>query len=163
MFQELHFNQQPMDKLQYIRSLKNQGKKVLMVGDGLNDAGALKESQLGISVSDDIYHFSPACDVIMDARSFGKILKSMQLAKGSLKLIKAAFVLSFLYNIIGLSFAISAQLSPIVCAILMPLSSVTIVGFITAGVHLLAKKLEQELPAAVVEKEEEGNKLKKAA
>jgi Cu+-exporting ATPase len=140
-FDALHFNQQPMDKLQYIRSLKAKGKNVLMVGDGLNDAGALKESQMGISISDDIYHFSPACDAILDARSFDKISASMQLAKSSMTIIRIAFVLSFLYNIIGLSFAVSAQLSPIVCAILMPLSSVTIVGFVSAAVHLAGKKL----------------------
>ena len=144
LFDELHFNQQPMDKLKYIRQLKAGGKKVLMIGDGLNDAGALQESNVGISVSDDIYHFSPACDAILDAKSFDKILKAMQLAKGSQKIIKVAFLLSFLYNIIGLSFAVSAQLSPIVCAILMPLSSVTIVGFVTLGVQLLARKLEKQ-------------------
>jgi P-type Cu+ transporter len=152
-----------MDKLQYIRRLKEAGKKVLMVGDGLNDAGALKESQLGISVSDDIYHFSPACDVIMDARSFNRILRSMQLAKSSLKLIKVAFILSFLYNIIGLSFAVSAQLSPIVCAILMPLSSVTIVGFITGGIHLLAGKLEKQPDPRAIREEANEAELPKAA
>jgi len=142
-FDQLHFNQHPMDKLEYIRRLKENGKVVLMVGDGLNDAGALKESQLGISVSDDVYHFSPACDVIMDAKSFDKILKSMKLAKGSMKVIHIAFILSFLYNIIGLSFAVTAQLSPIVCAILMPLSSVTIVGFVTVGIRYMAGRLER--------------------
>ncbi|WP_017730932.1 heavy metal translocating P-type ATPase [Nafulsella turpanensis] len=144
LFDELHFNQQPMGKLSYIRKLKEKGRKVLMIGDGLNDAGALQESNVGISVSDDIYHFSPACDAILDAKSFDKILKSMQLAKGSRKIINIAFLLSFLYNIIGLSFAVSAQLSPIVCAILMPLSSVTIVGFVTLGVQLMARKLEKQ-------------------
>ncbi|WP_143960802.1 heavy metal translocating P-type ATPase [Litoribacter populi] len=142
-FDSLEFNQQPMEKLEYIRNLKSQGKKVIMIGDGLNDAGALQESQLGISVSDDIYHFSPACDVIMDAKSFPKLQNAMDLAKGSMKVIKIAFVLSFLYNIIGLSFAVTAQLSPIVCAILMPLSSVTIVGFVTLGIHWWASKLEK--------------------
>ena len=141
-FDQLHFNQHPMDKLEYIRALKEKGKHVLMVGDGLNDAGALKESQLGISVSDDVYHFSPACDVIMDAKSFDKILKSMKLAKSSMKVINIAFILSFLYNVIGLSFAVTAQLSPIVCAILMPLSSVTIVGFVTLAIRYLAQRLE---------------------
>ena len=143
LFTELHFNQQPIDKLEYVRKLKAKGRKVLMIGDGLNDAGALKESNIGISVSDDIYHFSPACDAILDAKSFGKILKSMQLSRRCLKIIKIAFVLSFLYNITGLSFAVSAQLSPIVCAILMPLSSVTIVGFVTAGIRVYAGKLEK--------------------
>ncbi|MBT0810534.1 heavy metal translocating P-type ATPase metal-binding domain-containing protein [Litoribacter ruber] len=142
-FDELKFNQQPMEKLEYIRNLKSQGRKVIMIGDGLNDAGALQESQLGISVSDDIYHFSPACDVIMDAKSFPKLQDAMKLAKSSMKVIKIAFVLSFLYNIIGLSFAVTAQLSPIVCAILMPLSSVTIVGFVTGGIRWWASKLEK--------------------
>ena len=142
-FDQLHFNQQPLDKLQYIRRLKAQGKKVLMVGDGLNDAGALKESQMGISVSDDIYHFSPACDAILDAKRFDKILTGMQLAKRSMTIIQIAFVLSFLYNMVGLSFAVTANLAPIVCAILMPLSSVTIVGFVTGAVLWKGKKLER--------------------
>ncbi|EMR04404.1 heavy metal translocating P-type ATPase [Cesiribacter andamanensis] len=143
-FDALHFNQQPMDKLQYIRRLKAQGKKVMMVGDGLNDAGALKESQLGISVSDDVYHFSPACDAILDAKRFEKILTGMQLAKSSMRIINIAFILSFLYNIIGLSFAVTANLAPIVCAILMPLSSVTIVGFVTAAVLWKGSRLEKD-------------------
>ena len=63
---DLKFNQSPENKLEYIESLQRDGKNVLMMGDGLNDAGALKQSDIGIAITEDITGFSPACDGILD-------------------------------------------------------------------------------------------------
>ncbi|NOZ74044.1 MAG: HAD-IC family P-type ATPase, partial [FCB group bacterium] len=65
----LMFRQSPEDKLNFIQKLQSRGRRVLMMGDGLNDAGALKQSEVGISISEDINTFSPACDAILDAQS----------------------------------------------------------------------------------------------
>src|SRR5690606_27934035 len=100
---ELRFNQSPIEKLQYIEQLQNQHKKVLMIGDGLNDAGAIKQSDVGIVVSEDINNFSPSCDAILDAKIFQKLPTFLKFSRISIRLIWAAFTISFLYNIIGLS------------------------------------------------------------
>jgi Cu+-exporting ATPase len=135
----MHFNQSPMDKLNYIKSLKSEGKHILMIGDGLNDAGALNESHVGISIADNIYHFSPACDAILEANKFSELFKFIAFTKTTMNIIKLSFVISFLYNIFGISFAADGLLTPILSAILMPLSSVTVVAFITLLTRSFAK------------------------
>ena len=135
----LHFNQSPEDKLQYIRQLKAESKKILMVGDGLNDAGALNESHVGISISDDIFQFSPACDAILKSDQFSKLNHFIHFTHKAMMVVFISFGISFLYNVIGLSFAVSGTLSPIIAAILMPISSVSVVAFATLSVYLLAK------------------------
>lgn len=137
-FEALHFNQSPLNKLEYLKEIEDRGGKSMMIGDGLNDAGALKQSSLGVAVADNIYHFSPACDAIMDARQFGKLNRFLGFSHKSMRIVKAAFVFSFFYNVIGLSFAVSGMLTPLVAAILMPVSSVSVVGFITLAVNWAA-------------------------
>jgi Cu+-exporting ATPase len=134
---EFNFNQNPQDKLSYLKKL-NLISKTLMVGDGLNDAGALQESTVGVAISDQVSHFSPASDAILDASSFQKIPAFLSFAISSRNIIKASFVLSFLYNIVGISLAVNGLLSPVVCAILMPLSSISVVIFTTLATNLLA-------------------------
>lgn len=133
-----NFNQSPVDKLDYLKSLNQKGKNTLMVGDGLNDAGALQESQVGVAISDQVSHFSPASDAILDATSFAKIPQFLSFAKSSRMIIKISFGLSFLYNILGLSLAVQGILSPVLCAILMPLSSISVVVFTTLATNFLA-------------------------
>lgn len=137
---ELHFRQSPHDKLKFVEELQNRGKKVLMIGDGLNDAGALKQSDVGISISDDTNNFSPACDGILDSKSFSRLKILIAFSKTSKKIIVESFVFSFIYNIIGLSFAFRGTLSPMVAAILMPVSSISAVVFTTLSTNIAARK-----------------------
>lgn len=138
----MFFNQKPGDKLQFIKDLQNQNKRVMMVGDGLNDAGALAQSDVGIVISEDINVFSPACDGILDARKFGRIHDFFGLSSKAISVIKWSFILSLCYNLVGLSFAVSGNLMPVVAAILMPLSSISIVGFTTLATQILGKRLK---------------------
>jgi Cu+-exporting ATPase len=137
---ELRFKQSPEDKLGYVKSLQSSGKKVLMIGDGLNDAGALKQSDVGIAVTEDISSFSPACDAILDASDINLLPKFLKYSQSAIKIIYISFVISFLYNLIGLSFAIQGKLSPLIAAILMPLSSISVVMFAALSTNLLAKR-----------------------
>jgi len=139
---ELLFKQNPADKLLYINTLQGNNNKVIMVGDGLNDAGALKAANVGISLSEDTASFSPSSDVIMDATNFEHLPQYLQYCKNTMKVIYVSFVLSLLYNIIGLSYAVSGTLSPVIAAILMPISSVTVIGFTSISTYLLAKKIK---------------------
>ena len=136
----LVFNQKPEQKLAYINSLQQNGKNVMMIGDGLNDAGALAQSNVGISISENVNVFSPACDGILDASQFGRIAFFMRYAKNAMKTIYMSFGISLLYNVVGLSYAVTGNLSPLVAAIIMPLSTVTIVSFVTIMSNVFANK-----------------------
>ncbi len=138
---ELHFDQSPVDKLEYIKSLKEQGHKVLMVGDGLNDAGALNESYVGISIADDVFNFSPASDAILEAKQFVRLPELIKYTHKGLRIVYASFTISFLYNAFGLGLAVSGMLSPIIAAILMPISSVTVVAFVSIATRFALRKL----------------------
>ncbi len=139
---ELLFDQLPEDKLNYIRSLQQKGRKVIMVGDGLNDAGALMQSNAGIAVSDDTNNFTPACDAVLEGTKLKQLNRFLNYCREGKNIIGGSFVLSILYNIIGLYFATSANLEPVIAAILMPLSSISIVLFTTGMSALAARKLK---------------------
>lgn len=136
---ELIFNQKPEQKLDFIKSLQEKGQNVMMVGDGLNDAGALAQSNVGISISENVNVFSPACDAILDASEFSRLDYFLKLSQKSITIIKMSFVLSLLYNIVGLSFAVTGNLLPLVAAIIMPLSTITIVSFVTLMSNYFSK------------------------
>tara|TARA_R110001583_G_scaffold19334_7_gene75731 strand:+ start:1256 stop:3736 length:2481 start_codon:yes stop_codon:yes gene_type:complete len=141
----LLFNQSPKDKLEYIQSLKGSGKKILMIGDGLNDAGALKVSDVGISIADDIYHFSPACDAILEASKFQDLKRFLNISKKGMWVVRLSFLLSFAYNLFGLYFAVQGILSPIVAALLMPISSISVVAFASFTTSYFARNKESDL------------------
>jgi len=136
----MHFGQSPQEKLDFIKSLQHGKHKVMMIGDGLNDSGALKQSDLGIAITDDVNNFSPGSDAILDGRSFIKLPVFLKFAKDAVKVIHISFLISLTYNLIGLSFAVTGKLSPLTAAILMPVSTVTIISFTSIATRLAAKK-----------------------
>jgi Cu+-exporting ATPase len=121
------FNQTPFDKLNVIRELQEAGHKVMMVGDGLNDAGALRQADTGVAVVEQVGTFSPASDVILEAAQLPRLAEVLAFSRDAAREVRAGFVVSGVYNVAGVSIAAAGFLSPLVCAILMPLSSVTVV------------------------------------
>ena len=137
---QLYFKQSPEDKLLYIKKLQEENKKVLMIGDGLNDAGALSQSDVGISVTNDVSNFTPACDAILDSNQLKLIPEFLKFSRTSLYIIYVNFIISFIYNFVGLSFAVQGLLSPLLAAVLMPLSSITVVLIATLATNIISKK-----------------------
>jgi Cu+-exporting ATPase len=136
----LHFNQSPLDKLAFVRKLQDLGKTVMMVGDGLNDAGALKQSDVGVAVVEKIGAFSPASDVILAAEEVPNLFRVVSLARKAAVIVRISFGISAVYNAVGVGIAAAGILSPIICAILMPLSSFSVVLFACGATNWAARK-----------------------
>ncbi len=136
----LVFDQSPIQKLEFIQDRQNSGRTVMMVGDGLNDSGALRQSDVGVAVVERIGAFSPASDVILEATRLPRLAEVLRFSRTTVALVRASFVISTLYNVVGLSIAASGRLSPVVCAILMPLSSVTVVAFAVGSVEWMGRR-----------------------
>jgi len=138
---EITFNQKPESKLTYIASLQSQNKKVMMLGDGLNDAGALQQSDLGVSVVDDVYSFTPSSDAILNGEKLVNLPAYINFSNYNMNVVKWSYVFSLFYNMIGLSFAVTGNLQPLIAAILMPLSSISVVVLVTILTSLKGRKL----------------------
>lgn len=141
----MYFDQKPNEKLEFVKELQRSGKHVGMIGDGLNDAGALAQSDVGIAVSEDSSLFTPACDAILDSRSLNLLDTFFKLSQAGIKIIHMSFALSLLYNSVGLYFAITGQLQPVIAAILMPLSSISVVAFTTVATNILGRSIPDSL------------------
>ena len=140
-FHILKFRQTPEDKYQHVTQIRAGNESIMMIGDGLNDAGALSASDVGVSLADDIYQFTPASDAILAAPNLVSVGRFLRFSRVAVKIVWVSFGISFFYNLAGLSFAFMGKLTPLVSSLLMPISSVSVVGFITLAAHLYAKKL----------------------
>lgn len=138
----LLFNQSPLDKLHYVRDRQRAGRTVMMVGDGLNDAGAFRQSDVGVAVVERAGAFSPASDVILDATRVAHLGRILAVARRSATIVRVGFGISALYNLAGISVAAAGLLSPLVSAILMPLSSFSVVLFACGVTRLAGRGLE---------------------
>ncbi len=135
------FHQRPEDKLKYIQYLQQHEEKVMMIGDGLNDAGALKQSDIGIAVTEQTNNFTPSSDAIIEANQLSRLTKFILLCRANKNIVVASFVLSIVYNIIGLFFAVQGTLSPLIAAILMPSSSLSILLITFGSSSMLARRM----------------------
>lgn len=121
------FHQKPIDKLSFIQRKQAEGEMICMIGDGLNDTGALQQSNVGIAISEEVHVFTPAADALLDASSWEKLPVFLAFAKDTVQVVKISFLFSLVYNIIGISWAVTGTLSPVIAAIFMPLSSLSVV------------------------------------
>jgi Cu+-exporting ATPase len=143
---QLRFEQSPHDKLEFIQAQQRRGRTVMMVGDGLNDAGALRQSEVGVAVTERVGAFSPASDVILEAVRVPLLAEVLEFARRTVRVVRVSFGISAVYNAVGVSIAAAALLSPLVCAVLMPLSSVSVVAFACWATRVAARR--SRLPVA---------------
>lgn len=137
----LRFRQAPADKLRFVQELQDRGRRVAMIGDGLNDAGALRQSDAGIVVTESLNNFTPASDIILSAESFRRLPAIVRLSRRLVVHVFIAYGIALMYNTVGLSFAVQGELSPVIAAILMPASSITILLYSWAASHGEALRL----------------------
>ncbi|MBI3232805.1 MAG: HAD-IC family P-type ATPase, partial [Bacteroidetes bacterium] len=122
-----YFELKPQQKQQKIKELKNTGKTI-MIGDGLNDLAAFNESDIALAVWNDESGFTPACDMIVQGKNLNKLNHYLDYMKNERRIVYICFGVSLLYNVVGITFAITGLLSPLIAAVLMPISSFSIIG-----------------------------------
>jgi Cu+-exporting ATPase len=137
----LRFNQSPLDKLEFVRSRQAAGRTVMMVGDGLNDAGALRHSDVGVAVVEDLGTFSPASEMILESNRLGRLPAVREFAGGVVRIVYICIGVSCLYNVVGVTLAARGLLAPWICAILMPLSSASVVTLASGLTVGLARRM----------------------
>jgi Cu2+-exporting ATPase len=117
----------PEQKYKFIENLKASGKKVLMVGDGLNDAPAVALADVSISPGSAISITQNSADIIFKGKKLDPVLRAILISKRSIVLIRQNIFLSFLYNFIAIPYAMFGFLTPVWAAIAMSLSSIIVV------------------------------------
>lgn len=138
------FQSTPSDKKKYIEDLQNGGRKVLMIGDGLNDTGALLQSHAGLAVSNSVNNFTPSCDGLLDSLQVTRLPQLLKLSKKSITVINLSFIIALLYNILAVSVASTGKLTPVFAAILMPVSTISLVVLAVTGSSLIFRKLMEK-------------------
>ncbi|WP_113738370.1 heavy metal translocating P-type ATPase [Blattabacterium clevelandi] len=134
------FNQSPEKKLNYVRKIQKNGEKVMMIGDGINDSSALNQSEVGVSISETPSSFFPNCDAFIQSNYLNKIFLFLKISRISIKLIIVNFMISLFYNGIGIIFAITGYLTPFIAAILMPLSSLSVIIFSLLSTWMVSRR-----------------------
>jgi len=118
----------PKDKADVVRQLQQQGDIVAMVGDGVNDAPALIQADIGIALASGTDVSIESADIVLSHNDLQQVAQARQLASRTLRTIKQNIVLSISYNVIMVPLAMMALVSPLVAALTMPVSSLLVIG-----------------------------------
>lgn len=118
----------PENKSGIVKKFQNEGKKVVMVGDGINDAPALVQSDIGIAIGTGTDVALESANVVLMNGDLEGIVKSLKLSKQTIRVIKQNLFWAFIYNVIGIPLAALGLLNPMFAALAMSFSSVSVVS-----------------------------------
>ncbi len=118
----------PDDKTKVISRLQRHGKVVAMIGDGINDAPALAQSDLGIAVGSGTDLAMRAAAIVLMSNSLSKVIEAFDIAQKTWRVVRQNLFWAFLYNTLSISLAVLGILNPILAAAAMLLSSLSVIG-----------------------------------
>lgn len=127
LFASVRSEVSPEQKQEALRRMTAEGRKVIMVGDGVNDAGALAQASVGIAVRGAAEAARMSADVYLAEAGVSELRELLEGSRRVLQTIRRGIGFSLAYNVVGISLAASGALSPLWAAVLMPLSSLTVV------------------------------------
>ena len=117
----------PEEKAEIVKSYQQRGKRVAMVGDGINDAAALVQADLGMALSGGTDLAMSSSDITLVGEDLGKVVAALELSRGTLRIIRQNLFWAFVYNSLGVPLAALGFLSPMFAAFAMAMSSVSVV------------------------------------
>jgi Cu2+-exporting ATPase len=118
----------PEQKLEEIATRVARGERVVMIGDGVNDAAAMSAATVGFAVHGGAEASLLAADVFATEPGVAPVLEAINGAQQTLRAIRRGLAFSLAYNALGVGLAMSGVLSPLLAAVMMPLSSITVLA-----------------------------------
>lgn len=123
----------PEDKLDRVNQLMEHGDRVVMIGDGVNDAAALAAAHVGIAVHGGAEVSLAAADVYLNREGMAPVLELVESARSTTRRVRACLVVGLSYNAVAAGIALAGLLNPIFAAVLMPASSLSVLAIALAG------------------------------